>query len=105
MRWLFLLGMLGLIGCEPKQDPDVATALSVANEAYAQAEQANSALDEGVASGTTMGDELQEATDSTEAAAQEAREAKDIATQAWNKAADLEQRIDTICQRAPSACY
>ncbi len=66
--------------------------------ALSEAERATRALDDGSASGTTMGNELQEALDAAEEAKQEALEAK-------VEIAMLESRIEAICATAPQLCY
>lgn len=103
MRWPILFA-LGLLGCTQSEQDNSASAMALAQSALAQAETATNALDEGTSSGTTMGDEVDDAATAASNAADEARQAKDIATQAWNKAVEQEERIDAICYRAPALC-
>ncbi|HHA2716208.1 TPA: hypothetical protein ACOECI_000556 [Stenotrophomonas maltophilia] len=73
MRALFpaLLVGVSLLGCARQQESEVMDVASAAREAAAKA---NRALDDGVASGTTMGNEIEELQNRLDAVEQENRQ-------------------------------
>lgn len=77
----------------------------MASDALTDAERANRTLDEGSASGSTMGDEVAAAQAAAEEAQGAAEEADRVARDAESRLADLEARLALICANAPSACY
>lgn len=94
--WATLISITGCSRSMPYDQLDATRANAI--NALNIAQSAKEALDDGSASGTTMGDEIEEAKN-------QAANAEDIATQAFIKASEQEERIDTICARAPNLCY
>ena len=89
---------ISLAGCEKRMSYGDLDAIRVnAANALVMAEKANTALDEGAASSTTMGSEIEEAKS-------DASQAKEIAAQAWNETQEIKSRLDTICNKAPALC-
>lgn len=80
-------------------------AMAVAEDALAVAQKANSALDDGSGSGTTMGDELAEAQQAAEDAQAAAEAAQLVADDAVTRLEEVENRLSAICANAPNACY
>ncbi|HEL3849504.1 TPA: hypothetical protein UMZ03_000168 [Stenotrophomonas maltophilia] len=73
MRALFTALLVGvsLMGCARQQESE---AMDVASSAHEAAAKANRALDDGVASGTTMGNEIEELQNRLDAVEQENRQ-------------------------------
>lgn len=80
-------------------------ALAVAQDALAEAQKANRAIDDGTNSGSTMGDEIQEAQGLAEQANAELNLSQQRIVELESRVAEVEARLAAICSNAPSACY
>ena len=99
-RIVLLFGAALLVGgCGAPISEDQLDEIRVdASNALEAAERANRALDDGAASGTTMGDELQSAIEL-------AHDARADALEAQAQVAEMEMRLSAICATAPQLCY
>lgn len=84
---------------------ELAEVRATANHALFVATSANNAVHDGASSGTTMGEEVQEAKSEAEDARIQALDASAEAAQAQADIVELETRLETICNKAPALCY
>lgn len=84
---------------------ELAEVRSLAEDAYQTAADVKAAVDDGAASGTTMGAEIEEAKAQAAAANAEALSAAADAALARADVAELQGKLDAICNRAPALCY
>jgi len=88
-------------GCASQSDDE---ALSLAQDAYSEAKTANSALDAGTNSGTTLGNEVADLSASQDEARQYAAQLRIDILNLETRVQSLEGRLQAICDRAPAAC-
>lgn len=80
-------------------------ALAVAQDALAEAQKANRAIDDGTSSGSTMGDEIEAAHELAEQATAELNASQQRIAELESRVAEVESRLAAICSNAPNACY
>lgn len=84
---------------------ELAEVRDIARQALHAAEEAKAAVNDGTASGTTMGEEIAEAKAEAAEANAQALSAAAEAAQAQAEIMELEAKLDAICTQAPALCY
>lgn len=109
--WLLIWGAMKIVGAvtpeswQKASKTELVEVRDIAANALFIAQQAKAAIDDGTGSGSTIGEEVEEAKEQAESAMDEAANAKSEAERAQAEVDELRDKLDAICNRAPALCY